>query len=136
MSTPTISITIGRDVRLYHAFVTTAPPALDAPSTLTLYEASLDEVVGIVADFAAPDAAMGRRQARLVLVDATELAWQRARYRESDHVLSGVHPVLVGLNLLQQWLWRRLGTAGSSRPHVSEAAISVQQQRPRSTRHA
>ena len=34
--TPSIQVTIGRQTRLYHAFITTAPAALDAPSTLTL----------------------------------------------------------------------------------------------------
>jgi hypothetical protein len=123
MSTPTISIIIGRDVRFYHAFITTAPPALDAPSTLTLYEASLNEVVGIAGDFTAPDASMGRRPARLVLVDGRELVWQRARYRNNDHLVSSVHPVLAGLTTLQQWLWKRLRaadkrTAPSSRTRV------------------
>ena len=31
--TPSIAVTIGRQVRLFHAFVTTAPAVLDAPST-------------------------------------------------------------------------------------------------------
>ena len=34
--TPTIEIAIGRELRLYHAFVTTAPAKLDAPATLTV----------------------------------------------------------------------------------------------------
>jgi hypothetical protein len=34
--TPSISITIGHQTRLYHTFVTTAPVALDGPSTVTL----------------------------------------------------------------------------------------------------
>jgi hypothetical protein len=37
-STPaTIEVRIGRQTRLHHAFITTAPAVLDAPSTLTLY---------------------------------------------------------------------------------------------------
>jgi len=28
---PSIQVTIGRQTRLYHAFITTAPPAFDAP---------------------------------------------------------------------------------------------------------
>ena len=35
--TPSIGVTIGRETRLYHAYITTAPAALDAPSTLTLH---------------------------------------------------------------------------------------------------
>ena len=34
--TPSIEVTIGRETRLYHAFITTAPARLDAPATLTL----------------------------------------------------------------------------------------------------
>jgi hypothetical protein len=34
-TTPSIDITIGRQTRFYHAFVTTAPPAPDSPSTVT-----------------------------------------------------------------------------------------------------
>ena len=48
--TPSIEVTIGRQTRLYHAFITTAPAALDAPSTLTLYAGSLKEVVGFAVD--------------------------------------------------------------------------------------
>jgi hypothetical protein len=44
----------------------------------------------------------------LVLVEATELAWQRARYRGSHELFVRACPVLVGLNTLQQWLWQRL----------------------------
>jgi hypothetical protein len=42
-----------------------------------------------------------------VLVDALELAWQRAKYRGNQHLLLPADPALVGLNTLQQW-WQRL----------------------------
>ena len=45
--TPSIEVTIGRQTRLYHAFITTAPAAYDAPSTLTLHAASLNDVAGL-----------------------------------------------------------------------------------------
>ena len=35
--TPSIEVTIGRETRLYHAFITTAPSRLDAPATVTLH---------------------------------------------------------------------------------------------------
>ena len=35
--TPSIEVTIGRETRLYHAFITTAPTTLDAPATVTLH---------------------------------------------------------------------------------------------------
>ena len=48
--TPSIEVTIGRQTRLYHAFITTAPAALDAPSTLTLYAGPLSDVAGFAVD--------------------------------------------------------------------------------------
>ena len=35
--TPSIEVTIGRETRLYHAFITTAPTTFDAPATVTLH---------------------------------------------------------------------------------------------------
>ena len=106
--TPSIEVTIGRQTRLYHAFITTAPAALDAPSTLTLYAGSLSDVVGFAVDPSSMEAARARTPSRLILIDTTELAWQRARCRTSAHRLAPADPVLMGLNTLQQWLWQRL----------------------------
>ncbi len=106
--TPSITVAIGRHTRLYFAFVTTAPAELDAPSTMTLYAATFSDVASFAADAIAVDEVPARTQARLVLVDAMELAWQRARYRGNQHLLQPADPVLVGLNTLQHWLWRRL----------------------------
>lgn len=44
--TPSIGVTIGRQTRLYYAYITTAPAALDAPSTMTLYASTLADVSG------------------------------------------------------------------------------------------
>ena len=106
--TPSIAVTIGRQTRLYHAFVTTAPAALDSPSTLTLYLSTLAEVSGFAATPVAHDAGTARADARLVLVDARELAWQRARCRDYHHILAPADPLMVGLTTLQLWLWQRL----------------------------
>ncbi len=111
-TTPSIDITIGRQTRLYHAFVTNAPTTLDSPSTVTLYTSTMNDVAG----FAAPEVAHriardngnGDSRARLVLVDARELAWHRARCRGNHFVLAPVDPVLVSLTSLQHWLWQRL----------------------------
>ena len=54
------------------------------------------------------DSARGGTPARLVLIDAMELAWQRAKYRGHQHLLLPADPGLVGLNTLQHWLWQRL----------------------------
>ena len=107
-STPSISVTIGRQTRLYHAFVTTAPAALDAPSTVTLYAGSLRDVATFACDPFSLDPARGGAGSRLILVDTTELAWQRARCRSRAHRLAAADPVLVGFSTLQEWLWQRL----------------------------
>ncbi len=49
-----------------------------------------------------------RTPARLVLIEALELAWQRAKYRGHQHLFLRADPGLVGLNTLQLWLWQRL----------------------------
>jgi hypothetical protein len=108
--TPSIEVTIGRETRLYHAFITTAPSRLDAPATVTLHTAPLSDVSGLAADPFAFNPTRVKSSARLVLVDATELDWQRARYREERHLFASADPVLVGLNTLQHWLWNRIGS--------------------------
>jgi hypothetical protein len=112
--TPSITVTIGRHTRLYFAFVTTAPPELDSPATVTLHARTFADVVGLAADPFSHDDVRGRAPARLVLVDALELAWQRAKYRGNQHLLLPADPVLVGLNTLQHWLWQRLQSAANS----------------------
>jgi hypothetical protein len=108
--TPSIEVTIGRETRLYHAFITTAPTTLDAPATVTLHTAPLSDVSGMAADPIAISSTRANAPGRLVLVDGTELEWQRARYREGRHLFAPADPVLVGLNTLQHWLWSRIGS--------------------------
>lgn len=108
--TPSIEVAIGRELRLYHAYVTTAPARLDAPATITLYSAPLNDVAGMAADPVELDSGKGKEPARLVLVDGAELAWQRARYRQAKQLFTPADPVLVGLDTLQHWLWSRIGT--------------------------
>jgi hypothetical protein len=126
--TPSIAVTIGRQTRLYHAFVTTAPAELDSPSTLTLYLSTLAEVSGFAATPVVQENRSSQVCARLVLVDASELAWQRARCRGYHHVFAPADPVLVAPNTLQHWLWQRLqapadregASDGNSRPTSSK----------------
>jgi hypothetical protein len=113
--TPSIGVTIGRHTRLYYAYITTAPANLDAPSTMTLYTATLADVAGLACDEITFDTYRAKTTARLVLVDATELGWQRRRYREEKHLFAPADPLLVGLNTLQQWLWQRLGAPVTER---------------------
>ena len=106
--TPSIEVTIGRQTRLYHAFITTAPATLDAPSTVTLYAGPLRDVAGLAGEELTIDTTKAATPSRLVLIDTTELGWQRARCRAKAHRLLAVDPVLVGFTTLQQWLWQRL----------------------------
>ncbi len=116
--TPSIQVTIGRQTRLYHAFITTAPAALDAPSTLTLYAGPLGDVVGFAVDPITLDTTRVPTPSRLILIDTSELAWQRARCRSRAHRLAPADPVLVGLNTLQQWLWQRLQLPTTTEAHA------------------
>jgi len=106
--TPSITVTIGRRTRLYFAFVTTAPAGLDSPSTVTLHRGDLADLSGFAADPITCDESRAKAPARLVLVDATELAWQRAKYRGHQHLLLPADRGLVALNTLQHWLWSRI----------------------------
>ena len=116
--TPSITVTIGRDTRLYFAFVTTAPADLDAPATMTLHASTISDVAGFAADPITHDEHRGRTAARLVLVDAMELAWQRARIRGPHYLFVPADPGLVGLNTLQHWLWQRLQAPIASEVHA------------------
>ena len=116
--TPSITVTIGRHTRIYYAFVTSAPINLDAPATMTLHAATFADVAGFAADPITHDRDRARTPARLVLVDAIELAWQRARYRGNNHLFMRADPVLIGLNTLQHWLWQRLQAPIASEVHA------------------
>jgi hypothetical protein len=118
--TPSIGVTIGRHTRLYYAYITTAPAAVDAPSTLTLYTAPLADVSGLACDELVFDTCRARTRARLILVDSTERSWQKRRCREHKHLFTPADPVLVGLSTLQNWLWQRLA-APVDEPHTQLA---------------
>lgn len=106
--TPTIAVTIGRETRLYHAFVTTAPAALDGPRTMTLYEGTFAEVSGWAANQLSFNAARANTPTRLVLIETSERGWHRTSYRGEGHLIAEADSILVGLNTLQHWLWQRL----------------------------
>jgi hypothetical protein len=120
--TPHISVAIGSQVRLYHAYITTAPARLDAPSTVTLYESTATDLAGFAID---PDAIHPHRSntsARLVLIDAVELTWQRARYADAGHALITPDDVLVSLSTLQLWLWQRVKAPLIGDPDIARAS--------------
>ena len=106
--TPTISVEIGGQLRIYHAFVTTARPAQDGPSTLTLYTSTFADVAGFAASPIPFEREFGRKVARIVLVNATELEWHRAAYRSQHCLFAPVDAHLLGLPTLRRWLWQRL----------------------------
>jgi hypothetical protein len=112
--TPSITVTIGRHTRQYFAFVTTAPPELDSPATVTLHEGPFSDVVGLAAEPVTHTELRAQIPARLVLIEVLELAWQRAKYRGHQHLFLRADPGLVGLNTLQQWLWQRLQARAAS----------------------
>jgi hypothetical protein len=106
--TPSITVTIGRHTRIYYAFVTTAPPTLDSPNTITLDEGRFSDIVGHARDEISDDELRGPQPARLVLVDAMQRDWQEAKYAGNHHLLLPADPWLAGLDTLQHWLWQRL----------------------------
>ena len=106
--TPRLTVTIGRQTRIYLAFVTSAPAELDSPATVTLDATTFSEVVGVAADPVTDDEVRGQGTGRLVFVDATELAWQQAKYHGHQHPLLPADPVLVGVKTLPHWLCQRV----------------------------
>ena len=78
--------TIGRHIRLYHAYITTAPAALDAPSTLALRTAPVADLLGLALDEIALNMYRAMTEARLILVDTTERSHQKRRCREHRHL--------------------------------------------------
>src|SRR5919197_4176030 len=105
---PNIAVTIGGQLRVYYAYVTTADPALDGPSTVTLYTSTLTDLSGFAADPIVHDVVIGNLPARLVLIASTELEWHRRKYSEEHCIFRPADPGLFNLNTLQTWLWRRL----------------------------
>ncbi len=112
--TPNITVTIGGQLRIYYAYVTTAGPELDGPSTMTLYASTLTDLSGFAADPIVYERVGGKARARLVLIDLRELAWHRAKYRGEHCLFAPADPVLVSLNTLQHWLWLRLQAPSAS----------------------
>jgi hypothetical protein len=106
--TPSITVTVGLETRLYFACVTTASRVLDSPNTITLDEGPFADIVGYVADPVPYDELLGRMPARLVIVDGMQRAWQEAKYLAHRHLVVPADPRLVGLNTLQHRLWQRL----------------------------
>jgi hypothetical protein len=112
--TPSIEVTIGRETRLYHAFITTHR----SRSTLRRQSRCTPRRSRRVRQWPRiPITVTTAREASrrgLVLVDGTELDWQRAAYREGRQLFAPCDPVLVGLNTCSTGSGR-----GSVRPRRS-----------------
>ena len=115
---PSIAVTIGGLLRVYHPIVTTAGPKLDGPSTLTLYASTLTDLSGFAADPIVHDTARGRMPTRLVLIEMRELNWHRASYRAEHRIFAPADPVLVSLRTLERWLWSRLQASAANEVHA------------------
>jgi hypothetical protein len=107
-STPHVAVAIGGQLRDYYAYVTTAGPNLDGPTTMTLYTSTLTELAGFARDPIEHDGIGGQALARLVLIDVRDLDWHRARYREEQCICAPADPMLVSPSALRYWLWQRL----------------------------
>ena len=92
---PGVSVTIGHHTREYFAFVTTAPDVFDSPATLTLRHGRFGEVIAF-AGALIPHESMRRTTGRLVLIDAMELAWQRAKYYGHQYLFLPADARLAG----------------------------------------
>jgi hypothetical protein len=103
-----VDVTIDGETRIYQAFVTTAPAALDRPSTVTLEESSFARVAHLAADPIPFDATLRDKPARLVLITEVDAKVQKTCYREGRHLVARADLVLIGQNTVQQWLWNRL----------------------------
>jgi hypothetical protein len=110
VAAPSISLTIGLETRSYLALITSAPPDLDAPSTITMYSSAWGEAQELAADDLRDAATPHRAVGRVVLVESTEFQSQRTCAREIGHLLTAVDRHLVAPAALQRWLWRRLAT--------------------------
>jgi hypothetical protein len=106
--TPSIAVTIGRNSRLLHLYITEAAATLDAPSTITLHAAPFADLAGFAADQGDLKARAVQTPSRLILVDSLQLDWQRARCRQNGSRLIAADSLLLGTATLERWLWQRL----------------------------
>jgi hypothetical protein len=116
--THNITVEIADQLRVYSAHITTADPAFDGPSTVTLYRSTLTDLSGYAADPIVHDVAFGKTPARLVLIESREFRWHRAKYREEGCIFAAADPTLFNLNTLQGWLWQRLQAPAATEVHA------------------
>lgn len=105
---PDITVEIDHELRAYSAYVTTADPALDGPSTVTLYTSTLTDLSGYAVDPIVHATSLGNTPARIVLVDLNELPQHRARSREEHCVFTPADRKFLNTDTVRERLWRRL----------------------------
>ena len=105
---PDITVEIGDELRVYSVHVTTADPAFDGPSTVTLYTSTLTDLSGYAVDPIVHDVAIGKSRARIVLIESREYDWHEKTYQEERCIFRPADPGLFNLSELQTVLWRRL----------------------------
>jgi hypothetical protein len=114
---PNISVEIGNELRVYAVHVTTAHPAFDGPSTVTLYTSTLTNLSGYALDPIVHDVAIGTSPARIVLIESKEYGWHEKKYQEGHCVFRPADPRLFNLSELQTVLWRRLRAPAATEVH-------------------
>lgn len=107
---PDITVEIGDELRAYCTYVTTADPALDGPSTVTLEASTLTDLSGYAADPIVHATSLGNTPARLVLIESGELPLLSARYGEERCIFAPADPKFLNPDELRHRLWRRLRT--------------------------
>ena len=115
---PDITVEIGNELRAYCSFVTTADPALDGPSTVTLETSTLTDLSGYATAPIVHAISLGNTPARVVLIEQGELRLHRARYKEEHCIFAPADPKFLNPDELRHRLWRRLRA-----PTTSEVCV-------------
>jgi hypothetical protein len=115
--TPNITVTIGGQLRIYYAYVTTAGPELDGPSTMTLYASTLTDLSGFAADPMVhervggnPAFSAGHVMHLVVKITPNEKGNPTGKLADAElHFIDGK---LDGLKLIGFGIWERRGGSG------------------------
>lgn len=107
LSAISVTVTLGPITRVYRALGTTAPPAYDAGTSITIVTGSAGTVEGLLNS----DALLSNNKeqtARVVLVEASLFEWHRARYSSGLFASAELNPNMFGTPEIAAELWRRL----------------------------
>lgn len=109
LSATAIVVTLGPLTRIYRALCTTAPPAYDAGTSITLWTGAAGQIEQLLGDdrLLSNDKA---QPARLVLVEASQFDWHRARYSSGLYTSAEPDPGVLGAPEIAAELLKRLGS--------------------------